>query len=171
MTFNLATSNKEELFTEVCNSLEDLGFNIEAIDKNRPWGGFIVIDQDSTASFLHYYFPDLAESELDAELRLSPKILLVAPSKKLSWQYHHRRSEVWVVVAGEVKVITSDDDSQKNERNLKEGEVIHLAQGERHRIIGTDKWGILAEIWRHSDPENPSDEDDIVRVEDDFGRE
>jgi hypothetical protein len=29
---------------------------------------------------------------------------------------------------------------------------------------------LVAEIWQHTDPENPSDEDDIVRVSDDFGR-
>ena len=41
---------------------------------------------------------------------------------------------------------------------------------QRHRLIGLDGWGIVAEIWRHTDAENPSDEDDIVRVQDDFGR-
>jgi hypothetical protein len=33
-----------------------------------------------------------------------------------------------------------------------------------------DGWGIVAEIWRHTDVENPSNEEDIVRVQDDFGR-
>jgi mannose-6-phosphate isomerase len=36
--------------------------------------------------------------------------------------------------------------------------------------LGTGGWGIIAEIWRHTDAENPSDEEDIVRVQDDFGR-
>jgi mannose-6-phosphate isomerase len=48
--------------------------------------------------------------------------------------------------------------------------VLKLAQGERHRLIGADGYGIVAEIWRHTDPANPSDENDIVRVQDDFGR-
>jgi mannose-6-phosphate isomerase len=37
-------------------------------------------------------------------------------------------------------------------------------------LLGTKGWGIIAEIWRHTDAANPSDEDDIVRVQDDFGR-
>lgn len=31
-------------------------------------------------------------------------------------------------------------------------------------------WGVVAEIWQHTDKDNPSNEDDIVRVQDDFGR-
>ena len=50
------------------------------------------------------------------------------------------------------------------------GNFIQLDKGERHRLIGLDSWGIVAEIWQHTDPENPSDEDDIVRLQDDFGR-
>ncbi|MCU0327251.1 MAG: phosphoheptose isomerase, partial [Spirosomaceae bacterium] len=40
----------------------------------------------------------------------------------------------------------------------------------RHRLVGVNEWGIIAEIWQHTDPKNPSDENDIVRVQDDFGR-
>jgi hypothetical protein len=29
---------------------------------------------------------------------------------------------------------------------------------------------LVAEIWQHTDPDHPSNEDDIVRVQDDFGR-
>ena len=39
-----------------------------------------------------------------------------------------------------------------------------------HRLVGLSNWGIIAEIWQHTDPEKPSDEEDIVRVQDDFGR-
>lgn len=45
-----------------------------------------------------------------------------------------------------------------------------MDKGERHRLIGLDSWGIVAGIWQHTDPENASDEDDIVRLQDDFGR-
>jgi hypothetical protein len=45
-----------------------------------------------------------------------------------------------------------------------------LKKGERHRLIGLDDYGVIAEIWQHIDTENPSDEDDIVRVQDDYGR-
>jgi hypothetical protein len=53
---------------------------------------------------------------------------------------------------------------------MEKGNVISLEKGERHRLIGTDTWGIVAEIWVHSDSIHPSDEADIVRLEDDYSR-
>ena len=47
---------------------------------------------------------------------------------------------------------------------------ISLYKGDRHRIIGINKYSVVAEIWIHTDKNNPSDENDIVRVQDDFGR-
>ena len=47
---------------------------------------------------------------------------------------------------------------------------IVLQQGERHRLIGLDDYCVVAEIWQHTDVNHPSDEDDIIRVQDDFGR-
>jgi mannose-6-phosphate isomerase len=88
----------------------------------------------------------------------------------LSWQYHFRRSEVWRVVAGPIAVAKSDTDVQNSPQTYKNGEIITLKQGERHRLIGLHDWGIVAEIWQHTDPTNPSDESDIVRVQDDFSR-
>ena len=43
------------------------------------------------------------------------------------------------------------------------------ALGERHRLIGLEDYGIVAEIWQHTDSVH-SDEEDIVRVQDDFKR-
>ena len=96
--------------------------------------------------------------------------MVVAPAKRLSWQYHHRRAEIWKLIGGTAAVVTSDTDEEKETRNLQIDDVIQLKQGERHRLVGLNGWGILAEIWRHTDAENPSNEDDIVRVQDDFGR-
>ena len=92
------------------------------------------------------------------------------PGKKLSWQYHHRRAEIWKLVEGQAAVATSDTDNEKNRNTLKIGDIVKLKQGERHRLIGLEAWGVVAEIWMHIDPANPSDEDDIVRLQDDFGR-
>ena len=50
------------------------------------------------------------------------------------------------------------------------GNQIKINQGERHRIIGLKNSAIIAEIWQHTDSKNPSDENDIIRLEDDFGR-
>ena len=52
---------------------------------------------------------------------------------------------------------------------FKEGEQVRLAQGERHHLIGLEDYGIVAEIWQHTDSV-PSDEEDIIRVQDDFKR-
>jgi mannose-6-phosphate isomerase-like protein (cupin superfamily) len=95
---------------------------------------------------------------------------VVAPDKRLSWQYHHRRAEIWKLIGGVAGVVTSDTNEEKETRDLQLGDIIQLKQGERHRLLGTAGWGIIAEIWRHTDAANPSDEDDIVRVQDDFGR-
>jgi len=67
-------------------------------------------------------------------------------------------------------IVISDTDEQTETENLEIGQVINLKCGERHRLVGTDGFGIVAEIWQHTDKNNPSDEDDIVRVQDDFGR-
>jgi len=89
----------------------------------------------------------------------------------LSWQYHHRRAEIWTLIQGKAAVATSDTDHEKNRVVLQIGDIVRLKQGERHRLIGLqDEWGVVAEIWMHTDPANPSDEDDIIRLQDDFGR-
>lgn len=61
-------------------------------------------------------------------------------------------------------------DEQGETEILKTGDIVELAQGERHRLIGLDDYAVIAEIWQHSDSDNPSDEEDIVRVSDDYGR-
>ena len=133
-------------------------------------GRFFVLDENNADKFIARYFPQLTKEELNISGKLSPKILIVAPNKRLSWQYHHRRAEIWKLIGGVAGVITSDTDEEKETTTLTVGDIIQLKQGERHRLIGLDDWGIVAEIWRHTDINNPSDEDDIVRVQDDFGR-
>ena len=63
------------------------------------------------------------------------------------------------------------DDTEGELRTCQNGESIGLQQGERHRLIGLDKWGVVAEFWQHTDVTNPSNEEDIVRVQDDYFRE
>jgi len=50
------------------------------------------------------------------------------------------------------------------------GDVITFDNQERHRLIGLDNIGVVAEIWQHIDIDNPSDENDIVRLKDDYNR-
>ena len=167
---NITEISKEAIFSQVAQQLTEQGFNIIKQDASRPWGGFFVIDEAQTPAFAAQYFPDLHLADLQITQKLSPKILVVAPQKRLSWQYHHRRAEVWRVVRGTVGVVKSDTDQENPLETFEPGQLVTLRQGERHRLVGLQEWGILAEIWQHTNAQNPSDEDDIVRVQDDFGR-
>ena len=53
----------------------------------------------------------------------------------------------------------------------KEGDLIKFDKEERHRLVGLSKPGIVAEIWIHTDIEKPSDEEDIIRLQDDYSRD
>ena len=160
----------QNVFERIEKQVEQAGFRIDKQDRSRPWGGFFVIDETQAPLFIDTYFPHLSVADFVGYEKLSPKILIVAPHKRLSWQYHFRRAEIWKLIGGKASVVTSDTDVQKIIRTLKIGEVVNLKQGERHRLVGMDEWGIVAEIWQHTDPKNPSNEDDIVRLDDDFGR-
>lgn len=163
-------TEKNEIFRQTRKMLEHKKFEIENFDDSRPWGGFFVIREKLAGEFINTFFPEENVERLLAGGKLSPKILLVEPGKKLSWQYHHRRAEIWKLIEGVASVSTSFNNEEGKSRALSVGEIIRLEQGERHRLIGEDNWGIVAEIWMHTDPANPSDESDIIRIQDDFGR-
>ena len=156
------------------NNTEDLikskGFKINSKDFERPWGGFLVIDESQAQDFSNQFFKGLDVQTLKIGGKLSPKILIVKPKARLSWQYHYRRAEIWRVFKGECGIIRSDTDMENQMKIYNEGDQIKLKQGERHRLIGLDEYCLVAEIWQHTDKNNPSNEDDIVRVQDDFGR-
>lgn len=161
---------KQTLFQEVEQKLKQESFSIDKMDQARPWGGFFVINEDQAQQFADAYFDGMSVENLRISGKLSPKILIVAPEKRLSWQYHHRRAEIWKVLKGTVGVVTSDTDTEGELKTYAPGQLITLKQGERHRLVGLAEWGVLAEIWQHTDADHPSDEEDIVRVQDDFGR-
>jgi len=169
LNFSIDTP-KELIFESIAEYLHRQDLKVAKYDNIRPWGGFFVLEEGEAGKFISLYFPHLTKVELNISGKLSPKILVVAPNKRLSWQYHHRRAEIWKLIGGTAGVITSDSNEEKETTNLSIGDIVQLKQGERHRLIGLDGWGVVAEIWRHTDAEHPSDEDDIVRVQDDFGR-
>lgn len=162
--------NQQQAFETAKSILEAHNFRIVKQDDSRPWGGFYVIDESQAEAFAQTFFPEEDFQALKISEKLSPKILIVAPGKRLSWQYHHRRAEIWRCIEGEVAVATSLTDEEADKKVLVKGDKIKLQQGERHRLIGTTGWGLVAEIWQHTDAANPSDEEDIVRLQDDFGR-
>lgn len=161
---------KEEVFQKVEDFLKEKGFRISKVDQTRPWGGFFVLDDGQIREFRAMFFDDIDLSEEQLEQKLSPKFLLVAPGARLSWQYHFRRAELWKLVSGEAGIVRSETDEPGPLRNMQLNKTVGLKQGERHRLVGLETWGIVAEIWMHVDPENPSNEEDIVRLEDDYSR-
>lgn len=161
--------SKEVVFTEIRNELVRQNFNI-INEEARAWGGFFVIDENQAEDFIDRYFSSLNKGEILGENKLSPKILIVEAGKRLSWQYHFRRSEIWKVIGEKVGIVRSSNDEETPLEIFDTGDIIQLAVGERHRLVGLNDWGIIAEIWQHTDKNDPSNEDDIVRISDDFGR-
>ena len=107
----------------------------------RPWGGY--------------------SSILMGE-RFQVKKLFVKPGKKLSLQKHHHRSEHWVVVRGTAEVTVDGQVSM-----LSENQSIYLPLGCTHRLANPGKIELeLIEVQTGS----YLGEDDIIRIEDEFGR-
>lgn len=165
-------TDKETVIKAVEDYTANHGLKIANKDAGRPWGGFLVVDKDSTDKFIDTFFPDVDKENLyQYGKELSPKILIVAPGQKLSWQYHHRRAELWKCIAGPVGLMVSDSDEIPDfQDTLNKDQLVQHANQVRHRLVGLDNWGVLAEIWQHTDPNQPSDEADIVRLEDEYGR-
>lgn len=160
----------QNYFSDIELEIKSKGFNIMSKDFERPWGGFLVIDETQTQKFSDTFFESIDVDSLKIGGKLSPKILIVKPNSKLSWQYHNRRAEIWQIIKGSAGIIRSDSDVEKQMEVFNEGTQIILKQGERHRLIGLESHCVVAEIWQHTNKNHPSDEDDIVRVQDDFGR-
>lgn len=163
--------SKEQIHIQIKKELEGKGLSTAGEDFERPWGGFFKIADESLKGFLEIYFSGIVLPFDITKLNVSPKILVVEPDKKLSWQSHERRSELWRIVKGPVGIFTSPTDEQPDEMGVyNDDDIIEMKLGTRHRLVGMDDWGIVAEIWVHRFPDNPSDEDDIRRISDDFGR-
>jgi len=107
----------------------------------RPWGGY--------------------SSVLSGD-RFQVKRLFVNPGKKLSLQKHHHRSEHWVVVSGSAEVTIGDE-----VKILAENESAYIPAGAVHRLANPGK--ILLELIEVQTGSYLG-EDDIIRIEDEFGR-
>ncbi len=91
------------------------------------------------------------------------KILTIAAGGRLSLQKHFRRSEHWVVVAGK-PTLTIGDSTQVYQRN----DHVHIPLECQHRIENfTDEECSLVEV----QVGDYLGEDDIVRIEDIYGRD
>jgi mannose-1-phosphate guanylyltransferase len=86
----------------------------------------------------------------------------VQPGQQLSLQYHYKRAEHWVVVQGMALVQVGDE-----ELPTKPGEYRYIPLGEKHRLTNIgDEELVLIEVQCGS----YLGEDDIVRLEDNYGR-
>ncbi len=91
------------------------------------------------------------------------KKITVLPGQRLSYQKHFKRQEHWMVVEGVAKVTLNDQ-----EHIVKTGEYMDIPQEAAHRIANeSDKVMVFIEIQRGT----YFGEDDIVRLQDDYGRE
>ena len=107
----------------------------------RPWGSFTVLDEGDG---------------------YKAKRIEVLPGKRLSYQKHAQRAEHWFIVQGTAKVTLDGEDIMLNP-----GQYVDIPVGMAHRIEnpGEEKV-IFIEVQRGS----YLGEDDIVRLQDDFGR-
>ena len=108
----------------------------------RPWGNFTVLDEGD---------------------EFKVKRIEVLPNKRLSYQKHDRRTEHWFVVRGTAKVTLNDA-----EILVKTGEAIDIRLGDKHRVENPDSKELL--VFIETQTGDYFGEDDIVRFEDDFGR-
>lgn len=173
-TFNTSPEqSKIEVVDTVESALQEAGYAIAERDDARPWGAFFRLENDNADRFVTEFFPGV--DPLDArlgnpDLELSPKILIVAPEQQLSWQYHNRRAERWAFLTAGA-YFKSADDTLQGRQDVQAGEVVQFEQGERHRLVGAlGHYTLVAEIWQHTDSDEPSNEDDIIRVQDDYRR-
>ena len=107
----------------------------------RPWGSYTVLDDEPT---------------------FKVKRIEVLPGKRLSYQRHARRSEHWFIVHG-TAVVTLDGEP----RQVSPGGAVDVPVGTAHRIENpSDELVVFVEV-QHGEYFG---EDDIVRLEDDYGR-
>jgi mannose-6-phosphate isomerase len=107
----------------------------------RPWGSFTVLDEA----------PNYKVKRIE-----------VLPGKRLSYQKHHHRSEHWMAVLGRARVTLDGA-----EIFLSEGETVDIPAGVAHRIENVGEGALIfIEIQRGT----YFGEDDIIRLQDDFGR-
>jgi mannose-1-phosphate guanylyltransferase len=88
------------------------------------------------------------------------KILTINPRSRCSLQFHHHRSEFWKVIEGSLRVQIRDEI-----KNANLGDEFTIPAETNHRMIGTDAPAKILEI-----STGIFDENDIVRLEDDYGR-
>jgi mannose-6-phosphate isomerase len=94
--------------------------------------------------------------------RYAGKILVIETGRRLSLQYHERKLESILVVAGRLGLLLEGDDGEMRTSELRAGEARVIPVGRTHRYEAIER----VELIEVSSPEL----DDVIRLEDDFGR-
>lgn len=173
MSFNERTTEYAHMMSEIEQQIISAGYEVVERNTDKPWGAYFRISSLQADEFVGDFFPELSPEEARlgiADAELSPKILVVLPEQRLSWQYHNRRAERWrFLTPGGYRKSATDEEGKRHE--AEPGEVVQFEKGERHRLEGrNDGLVVVAEIWQHSDSTSPSNEADIVRLADDYQR-
>ena len=109
--------------------------------EERPWGKFFVLHDENSYKL---------------------KRIEVNPGGRLSYQYHHKRSEAWTIVEG-IGTITLDGIVSQYQK----GDTILIPQGVKHRIENKGREKV---VFIEVQTGSYFGEDDIVRIEDDYNR-
>lgn len=110
--------------------------------EERPWGSFTVLDEGDDYKV---------------------KRIEVLPGKRLSYQRHSRRAEHWCVVRGIAKITLNG-----REILVKAGETIDIERQDMHRVENPESTESL--VFIEVQTGDYFGEDDIERLDDDFGR-
>ena len=109
--------------------------------EERPWGEWQVLDEGDGYKV---------------------KRIVVQPQQRLSYQTHQHRAEHWAIVTGKATCVIDGET-----RLVGPGESVYVAVGQAHRICNfEDEVLVIIEVQTGS----YTGEDDIVRLDDDFGR-
>tara|TARA_E500000178_G_C16893897_1_gene694829 strand:+ start:339 stop:689 length:351 start_codon:yes stop_codon:yes gene_type:complete len=109
--------------------------------EKRPWGEFHVLSEDENYKV---------------------KKIIIRPGQRISYQFHNKRSEFWIVIKGSLSVVLDD-----NEYFLSKNETINIPLGSKHRaqnLSNNDVHFIEVQTGKYFG------EDDIVRIDDDYNR-
>jgi mannose-6-phosphate isomerase-like protein (cupin superfamily) len=95
--------------------------------------------------------------------RYCGKVITIEPGRRLSLQYHEQKDEAILVVRGRLRLVLENERGEVEVSELGPGDAAHVAVGRRHRYEAIER----VELVEVSTPEL----NDVVRIEDDFGRE
>ena len=90
------------------------------------------------------------------------KQITVNPGQRLSYQYHSKRQEFWTIVNGSATIVLDDEKIL-----VAQGESIYIPLGAKHRIMNeTNELVVFIEVQTGT----YFGEDDIIRIDDEYGR-